>query len=252
MAEIKITPELLAELKEKAEKATPGPWVLEIWSGQGTATHVKQGLTTGNGAHVASYVNGSCAEYIAAANPSVVLALISEIKRLRHKEDFYVKAMAEYHQVAKMAWDGEIPSPLPGHESSEEKMIEQFEYLNCPACGGSGHVGDCDEAIQKLKCDIEKLRKENEELHANNYGPEILNDPQALTASYFAGAMSEGRKRDAEIEILEKEADWLAKQLTKFDVIPCPEHPCSRSGKNGCLQCWREVARKAVKGKDNK
>lgn len=54
------------------------------------------------------------------------------------------------------------------------------------------------------------------------------------------------------IERLEEEANWLAKQLTKFDVIPCPEHPCSRSGKNGCLQCWREAARKAVEEKESK
>lgn len=87
--------------------------------------------------------------------------------------------MADYLQVAKMAWGGDIPSPLPGHTSSEEKMIEQFEYLNCPCCGGSGHIGDCSTAIQNLKCDLA-----NAHLMAEN---------------------------------LEKEATWLAKQLKVKD-----------------------------------
>lgn len=45
---------------------------------------------------------------------------------------------------------------------------------------------------------------------------------------------------------LEKEADWLAGWLAKCDDLPCPEHPCSRSGKDGCLQCWRDAARKKM------
>lgn len=263
-----ITAEFLNKLKELAQKVTAGPWAYgtcdidsDTW-GVGCFEDDDQNPIVGFISNssifpletVATEVQGRYnAAYIAAANPQVVLTLISEIERLRHKEDFYIKAMAEYHQVAKMAWDGEIPSPLPGHESSEEKMIEQVEYLNCPACGGSGQVGDCDEAVQNLKCDIENLRKENEELHANNYGPEILNDPQALTASYFAGAMAEGRKRDAEIETLEKEADWLAMELEKR------EHGCEWCGMNNCSRhtspCgyqgpdnWREAARKAVEG----
>lgn len=53
-------------------------------------------------------------------------------------------------EVAAAAWGGEIPSPLPGHVSSEEKMEEMFDRLNCPFCGGSGHVDDCDEIQIKL------------------------------------------------------------------------------------------------------
>lgn len=45
---------------------------------------------------------------------------------------------------------------------------------------------------------------------------------------------------------LKKEADWLAGWLAKCDDLPCPEHPCSRSGKDGCLQCWRDAARKKM------
>ena len=35
-----------------------------------------------------------------------------------------------------------------------------FEYLNCPWCGGSGHVGDCDEADQRVKAKLEHSEEE--------------------------------------------------------------------------------------------
>lgn len=75
--------------------------------------------------------------------------------------------------------------------------------------------------------------------------PNLMNTP--ANAAYIA-AMHPGMAMALvdEIERLGEEADWLAKQLTKFDEIPCPEHPCSRSGENGCLQCWREAARQAI------
>lgn len=177
MNKIKITPEFLADLKAKAERATSGNWFI-ICAGRNAyaigaetkpyETLIVSSYYSPNERRVYGLPNKSDADHIAAANPQVVLSFISEIERLWRRENFYARAMAEYHQVAKMAWDGEIPSPLPGHESSEEKMIKQFEYLNCPACGGSGHVGDCDEAIQNLKCDLvnaqSKIKKLEREL----------------------------------------------------------------------------------------
>lgn len=35
-----------------------------------------------------------------------------------------------------------------------------FDHLNCPWCGGSGHVDDCDEADQAVKATLERLEKE--------------------------------------------------------------------------------------------
>lgn len=152
----------MAYLKRLIGNATPGPWAYEAHGdtgdyGVGVILDENDKPITGFNDNsdllVAEAVavevkSGPDAAYIAAVSPDIVLALISEIEQLRREKDFYVRAMAEYLQVAKMAWGGEIPSPLPGHNSSEEKMIEQFEYLNCPCCGGSGHVGDCDNAIQ--------------------------------------------------------------------------------------------------------
>ncbi len=96
------------------------------------------------------------------------------------------------------------------------------------------------------------------ELFENNYGPDMLNDPQALTISYFAGCMAEGRKRNIkedklleEKAQLEREADWLADMLSDIchdyeagcAICPRTKRPCWEIMAND----WREAARKAVK-----
>lgn len=61
-------------------------------------------------------------------------------------------------EVAAAAWDGEIPSPLPGHtHMTEEEFTERY---NCPWCGGSGHIDDCDEADKQVKAQLERLDRE--------------------------------------------------------------------------------------------
>lgn len=61
-------------------------------------------------------------------------------------------------EVAKAAWGGEIPSPLPGHtHMTEEEFTERY---NCPWCGGSGHIDDCDEADKQVKAQLERLDRE--------------------------------------------------------------------------------------------
>lgn len=61
-------------------------------------------------------------------------------------------------EVAAAAWDGETPSPLPGHNHMTEE--EFSESYNCPWCGGSGHVDDCDEADKQVKAQLERLDRE--------------------------------------------------------------------------------------------
>ena len=61
-------------------------------------------------------------------------------------------------EVAAAAWGGEIPSPLPGHtHMTEEEFTERY---NCPWCGGSGHIDDCDEADKQVKAQLERLDRE--------------------------------------------------------------------------------------------
>lgn len=215
----------IAHLKELAQKATHGLW------DTGASRHDPSWVVwRETGFQIAACqirVNGfNNAAYIAAISPDVLLALIKENEQLRHEKDFYTRAMADYLQVAKMAWGGEIPSPLPGHTSSEEKMIEQFEYLNCPCCGGSGHVGDCSTAIQNLKCNLV-----NAQLKADS-----LEKEAEWLAEYGAGKEQcpffEFQYGDAE-----PIPNWCEGSETAEDGFDCPNDP---------VECWRKVARKAV------
>lgn len=87
-AKTEITHELLADLKAKAEKATPGPWNL---------IGEKKTIVTGSSGrlvsssthcmlfrpHLLDQATGTDnASFIAAANPAVVLALIEHIEQL--------------------------------------------------------------------------------------------------------------------------------------------------------------------------
>lgn len=94
---IEITPELLAKLKEKAEKATPGPWVcFGLLSGNGNSSYTvgteKPGLDICKLASQLFTKNCLCnAEYIAATNPDMVLVLIDRIERLEEENDNLIK-----------------------------------------------------------------------------------------------------------------------------------------------------------------
>ena len=69
-------------------------------------------------------------------------------------------------EVAAAAWGGEIPSPLPGHTHiTEEDFSERY---NCPWCGGSGHIDDCDEADKQVKAQLERLEREAHLLEQSN------------------------------------------------------------------------------------
>lgn len=69
----------------------------------------------------------------------------AEVVRLRAELETAKQVAASAQAVAQEAWAGEIPSPLPGHKrANEEELLAQVEHLNCPLCGGSGHIGDCE------------------------------------------------------------------------------------------------------------
>lgn len=69
-------------------------------------------------------------------------------------------------EVAAAAWEGEIPSPLPGHtHMTEEEFTERY---NCPWCGGSGHIDDCDEADKQVKAQLETAERKAYLLEQSN------------------------------------------------------------------------------------
>lgn len=83
--QVEITPELLADLKEKAEKATQGLWQVFLpkqTDGYGTCIASEDGnillSMRGKSGNARKYNS----EYIAAANPAVMLALIARIEEL--------------------------------------------------------------------------------------------------------------------------------------------------------------------------
>ena len=70
------------------------------------------------------------------------------IFRLCRELELSRKHAVTMSEVAAAAWGGEIPSPLPGHtHMTEEEFTERY---NCPWCGGSGHIDDCDEADKQV------------------------------------------------------------------------------------------------------
>lgn len=162
MTEDSCTTVSLLARRALAEKATPGPWgrkgeylVYGPWGDRPVSG--KEGI-----------LNPADAAHIAANDPPTVIADIDEILRLRTENEKLRKSVEiqrgmvqEAYQTAALAWGGEIPSPLPGHtHMTEEEACAMFDHLNCPWCGGSGHVDDCDEADQAVKATLERLEKE--------------------------------------------------------------------------------------------
>jgi hypothetical protein len=79
MSQIEITPALLADLRQKAEAYDLKEWVVDdqnVMAGVGYNTEF-----------IAETIAKPDAEYIAAASPAVVLALVAEVERLRDRLD---------------------------------------------------------------------------------------------------------------------------------------------------------------------
>lgn len=88
------------------------------------------------------------------------------IFRLCRELELARKHAVTMSEVAAAAWEGEIPSPLPGHtHMTEEKFTERY---NCPWCGGSGHIDDCDEADKQVKAQLEAAERKAYLLEQSN------------------------------------------------------------------------------------
>jgi len=211
MTEDSLTTEALLARRELAEKATPGPWEVDK-SEITSAVYVET-----DWGHLICESDDEDAAHIAANSPDVVMADIDEILRLRTENEKLRKSVEiqrgmvqEAYQTAALAWGGEIPSPLPGHtHMTEEEACAMFDHLNCPWCGGSGHVDDCDEADQAVKATLERLEKEADWLAEYCWKkPEAEYHPvREMRGGFYCGA--------------------------------CPYD-------YDCRKCWREAARKAV------
>lgn len=75
-----IGPQQLADLRAKAEAATPGPWVRHHQR-HGVSVHRADGGFDWVGAGDSE----ATADFITAANPATVIAMIDEIERLRER-----------------------------------------------------------------------------------------------------------------------------------------------------------------------
>lgn len=88
---IKITPALLADLRQKAEAYHLREWFAD--------DILVKGGSKANNEFVAEASHAIDAAYIAAANPAVVLALVEEIERLNNlydKEVIFLTSMIEH------------------------------------------------------------------------------------------------------------------------------------------------------------
>lgn len=82
----------------------------------------------------------------------------AENERLTKALETQRNLTASAHAAAQAAWGGEIQSPFPGHKPpSEDTMVERFNHLNCPLCGGSGHIDDCDQTSAETIARLTKM-----------------------------------------------------------------------------------------------
>ena len=118
---------------------------------------------------------------------------------------------ASSHATALAAWGGEIPSPFPGHKPpSEEAMVELFEHLNCPLCGGSGHIDDCDQTSAEAVARLAKM------------------------VDFMAQQMA---------DVYSTDEDGRYVLTCPVRTLRAADHDCD---KISCPQCWKEAARRAV------
>lgn len=241
---------IIAELEELDKAATPGPWSNPhkkgIWSGHDFVGSCHWNEEDDSNLIVAmrnalpelleriKYTDGfeKELEYLQnARNDALARAEKAEAERdaamtsCRHATDL----SRVMYDVALLAWRGEIPSPLPGHKRmTEEETEAMFEHLNCPLCGGSGHVDDADTAI------VERIKT----LEADR------------DAFYAAGVKASEERNDAIARAEQAEAagrllaDMWAEKTCLANVFPqviCPE--------TSCTDCWLDWPRRKPSAK---
>ena len=128
---IEITPELLADLKVKAGKATQGKWV-GYYSDKGSTEHINGAVNNEDG-HILLVNKPNCennTKYIAAANPTVILALIEHIERL--EEDFDAAARSAADESVKAVKLDEEADWLAEYSARDECPLETLGWDKNP------------------------------------------------------------------------------------------------------------------------
>lgn len=133
--------EKLAELKGLAEKATPGPWkLLRPSVGIDSNWHVTDEGDTCvmhcyGFAHAVDSVSQANAAYISAANPTVVLALLTKIKELESQKTALVEVWEsskreKLQEQKRLDWALKHNAGLP-FNATHFKRLAWFDANGC-------------------------------------------------------------------------------------------------------------------------
>ncbi len=150
MNKIEITPELLADLKEKAQCANRGPWGLDL----GPAPHIV--FIRQNRCPIGDIEGFNDAAYIAAVSPDVVLALVERIGKL--EKDLYGLCHDDEEKVCRIERLEKETDWLArklfevcrnndcGHACAGKRSCPLLRWKRCPV---DGYVNSWREAARK-------------------------------------------------------------------------------------------------------
>lgn len=144
-----MTKEERAELRALAEKATCGPWIGDEFEMVAPNAHV---LTPGNKKLVWAddyHMNEWDAQYIAAANPSVILELLDENDRLKDIE--YIKDLALKQIIEERDHAIEVAKISIRKLAIAEKALEDILTQTVFTREAHGHIKFAEEALAKVR-----------------------------------------------------------------------------------------------------
>lgn len=175
-----LTPEALDQLEARAQKATPGPW--KCWNGFPLADALGRkhdmhginqigpedragGLLGGWTEDADLYATKADAEYVATADPTTILALIAEVRRLR-----FDIGLTTAHATGLEQWIESKGWCVPGGQE-----IKQCSETVCD-CGYEGIFTE----VKQLRAQVQRIRAltEHDEGYEHNGHAPIEGEPE--------------------------------------------------------------------------
>lgn len=154
MSKSDVTPALLADLKEKAQKATPGSWYRNGIQIQ-TANQIPIAASLYcPGKHDAAMTAANDAAFIAAASPDVVLALIERIEK-QEKEAGWLAS-----QLSKCETDCEYCLPFCPYELGKQPAFCDYDEKHAYDASCDGEM-PCTHRIDICWREAARLAMEN-------------------------------------------------------------------------------------------